>query len=226
MTSAPGAAETRRAETEPAETEPAETETEYFPVAGAPEEALDLGRLVLRRWSVDDLDLLEPVVERSVAHLTPFMGWAADSTRESLLEYLERSTCQWDAHETFQYSMRRPDDDAVVGACGLMSCLEPGALEIGYWVAVDQVRHGYATLATAGLTRAGFALPGIERVEVHHDLANDASGRVPARLGFTRVRERAVPPRAAAETGTHVVWAVRPSDWATGPGRAVLPGRG
>ena len=69
-------------------------------------------------------------------------------------------------------------------------------LEIGYWVAVDQVRQGFATLAAAGLTDAGFGLPGIERVEIHHDRANDVSGRVPSRLGFTRLREDAVEPTA------------------------------
>lgn len=203
------------------EPEPA-PEIEFFPVPSSPSETLDLGQLVLRRWRLDDIDEQAAVVARSVAHLTPFMGWAAEADRETSREYLERCARQWEARESFQYSMRSPGDDAIVGSCGLMSRVGVGALEIGYWVAVDQVRNGFATLAAAGLTDAGFALPGIERVEIHHDLANDLSGRVPARLGFTRLRDEAVAPTAPGETGTHVVWALPADAWPGSPGRALL----
>ena len=198
---------------------------EFFAVPAAPDETLDLGRLVLRRWSADDIDALGPVVERSVAHLTPFMGWAAESSRETTLDYLARSEREWLARESFNFSMRRAEDGAVVGSCGLMSRVGPGVLEVGYWVAVDQVRQGYAALTAAGLTEAGLAVPGIACIEIHHDRANDASGRVPARLGFTRIGELPVAPTAPSETGTHVVWAMAADDWAASPGRSLLPHR-
>ena len=197
-------------------------EVEFFPVPGTPAETLDLGRLALRRWRLDDIDEQAAVVERSVAHLTPFMGWAAEADLDMSREYLERCARQWAAREAFQYSMRSADDDAIVGSCGLMSRIGAGALEIGYWVAVDRVRQGFATLAVAGLTDAAFGLPGIERVEIHHDRANEVSGRVPARLGFTRLREEPVAPTAPDETGTHVVWAIQAAEWPGSPGRALL----
>lgn len=75
----------------------------------------------------------------------------------------------------------------------------------------DWTGRGIATDATAALTDAALALPGINRVEIYHDAANAASGRIPAKLGYARLGER--PTRdlwcpAPAETGTDVVWQV------------------
>ena len=49
---------------------------------------------------------------------------------------------------------------------------------------------GYATRAAAALTDAGLGVAGVDRVEIHHDRANAVSGRVPARLGYERLREQ------------------------------------
>jgi ribosomal-protein-serine acetyltransferase len=46
-------------------------------------------------------------------------------------------------------------------------------------------------------------------VEIHHDAANVASGRIPAKLGYARLGERPaadLQPAAPGEVGTDVVW--------------------
>ena len=65
----------------------------------------------------------------------------------------------------------------VVGGCGFHDRAGPNTLEIGYWVHVDHLRQGYATEMARSLTSAAFTVPGIERVEIHHDKANTRSGR-------------------------------------------------
>ncbi len=187
-------------------------------------ELIDLGRLVLRRWRVADVEAQDRLVASSVIHLTPFMGWAQNSGPEMSREFLERTEREWVARESFQYSMRLPGEATMVGSCGLMARIGEGALEIGYWVAVDQVGRGFATLSAAGLTDVGFSLAGIDRIEIHHDRANVVSERVPARLGFTRLREQAVEPTSPAETGTHVIWAMSRETWAASPGALLLRG--
>ncbi len=66
-----------------------------------------------------------------------------------------------------------------------MGRIGDGGLEIGYWVHPAHTGRGVATAASAALTEAALALPGIDHVEIHHDQLNLASGRVPAKLGYT-----------------------------------------
>jgi RimJ/RimL family protein N-acetyltransferase len=98
-------------------------------------------------------------------------------------------------------------DGTVVGGCGLHRRRGPDVLEIGYWVHADHVRQGLATEAARLLTAAAFAVPGIVRVEIHHDRANLASRAVPARLGFTYVGEVPDQVDAPAEEGIDCIWA-------------------
>jgi hypothetical protein len=48
-------------------------------------------------------------------------------------------------------------------------------------------------------------------VEIYHDAANEASGRIPAKLGYVRLGERAprdLWPPAPGESGVDVVWQI------------------
>jgi RimJ/RimL family protein N-acetyltransferase len=76
-------------------------------------------------------------------------------------------------------------DGELVGACGLHH-LTSGRLgpEIGYWVAPDARRRGYA--AEAAHVLATWALGhGAPRVHLFTDVANGASQAVARRAGFT-----------------------------------------
>ena len=61
-------------------------------------------------------------------------------------------------------------------------------------------------MATAALTEAGLGIPGIDRIEIHHDRANTASRGIPVRLGFSKVAERRDVVEAAGESGVEVIW--------------------
>lgn len=63
-------------------------------------------------------------------------------------------------------------------------------------------------MAAAALVAAGGGLPGIDRIEIHHDEANPASGAVARRLGFTEVERRRLPdgPQTPHETGIDLIW--------------------
>jgi RimJ/RimL family protein N-acetyltransferase len=63
------------------------------------------------------------------------------------------------------------------------------------------------------LTDAAFTVADIERVEIHHDKANAASGGVPARLGYTLLGEWDDEPLAPADVGIECRWAVSRDEW-------------
>lgn len=178
-----------------------------------PPARLAAGPLVLRRWTVDDVDALGAAVLDSVHHLRPWMPWAA---AEPLAPAARRAlitawTEAWVAGTDFVYGMWA--DDAVVGGCGLHSRGAVGGLEIGYWVHAGRLRRGYAAAAAAGLTGAAFQMAEVAFVEILHDKANVVSGRVPASLGYTRIGEEAMEKQAPAHTGVGVRWRMRRETW-------------
>ena len=166
----------------------------------------------LRRWRVADADLCFRMVSESLEHLRPWMPWAAgDYGRQDAVDYLQRCEAGWSDGSAFQYLILTEGTPA--GSAGLMARIEPGGLEIGYWVHPASTGRGVATAASAALTDAAFALPGISHVEIHHDALNVASGRVPAKLGYAHVDTRTARlDLAPGDSGTTEVWRITPLD--------------
>jgi ribosomal-protein-serine acetyltransferase len=171
-----------------------------------PPELLRRDSAVLRRWRVTDADVAYRVVFESLGHLRPWMPWAHDHSPDASLEFVTRCEREWAEGQAYNYAVSA--DGSTVGSCGLMRRIGPGGLEIGYWIHPSWTRRGLATSSAAALLDAAFELPGVEVVEIHHDEANEASGGVPRRLGFTEVeRRRAIEgPTAPGESGVEVVW--------------------
>lgn len=174
-----------------------------------PNELIEHAPVTLRRFRADDVDALFGAVTESLAHLRPWMPWAADYSLASAEEYLAGSIKSWDEGTEYNYAIMTaiPDgSSALAGAAGLMARIGPGGLEIGYWVHRAHTRRGLATAATAALVEQAFRLPGVDRVEIVHDELNVASAGIPRTLGFTEVGRRALDFRPPAGSGTGVVW--------------------
>ena len=174
-----------------------------------PAEILRLGAFELRRYRRSDAPALQAAIVASIEHLRPWMPWVAFepltiADREELIT--GRFSTGWDDETDFGYGVFESDD--VVGGCGLHRRIGPGGIEIGYWVHVDHVGHGIATLAAGALRDAAFAMSDVTHVEIHHDKANVRSARVPEKLGFTLVREVPDVVEAPAEIGISCEWRV------------------
>lgn len=173
------------------------------------------GPLVIRSWRESDVDALAAAVSESLEHLRPFMPWVANEPmsppeRQALIE---RWNAEADASGDEVVGLFL--DGRVVGGSGFHRRIGEGGLEIGYWVHRDFIRQGIATSAAAALTDEAFRRPGIDRVEIHHDVANVASGGVPLKLGFRLVGEEPREPKAPAETGVHRIWRITREEWTT-----------
>jgi RimJ/RimL family protein N-acetyltransferase len=101
----------------------------------------------------------------------------------------------------------------VVGGAGLIRRISPGGLEIGYWVHRDHTGRGFATAAAGRLTTIGLSLSNVTHIEIHHDKANEASGRVPSKLGYVMVGEEPDEIAAPGETGLSLIWRMERDDW-------------
>ncbi|MFC7218911.1 GNAT family N-acetyltransferase [Streptomyces polyrhachis] len=172
-----------------------------------PPEKLLYETVELRRWHTDDLDVLDRMVEESLDRLLPWMPWAATASREQTAGFLARCQEEWRTGEGFNYAI--VVDGAVAGSCGLHRQIGAGGLEIGYWLHPGATGRGAVSRAVRALVAAAFELPGVDRVEIHHDAANLASEAVPRRLGFTEVSRGPVERGAdvtPGESGVDVVW--------------------
>ncbi|MGA2528724.1 MAG: GNAT family N-acetyltransferase [Acidimicrobiales bacterium] len=183
-----------------------------------------LSEFVLRRYRREDAPALAVAVTESLEHLRPWMPWIA--LEPTSLEERKKLFRRWDRDwaDGTQYSFGMFREGRVVGGAGLMRRIAQDGLEIGYWVHCDFVGRGFATSAAEALTTLGLGLVGVSHVEIHHDKANVASGRVPLKLGFEMVGAKPVEPTAPGETGTNLIWRMQHGNWSPRPVRALEGG--
>ncbi len=177
------------------------------------------GDVMLRRWRLDDLDSLHSAVVSSIDHLRPYMAWAADGDVAGQRSYLEATVPAWESDERYEFAIVDPRA-GIIGSAGLLARIGAGGLEIGYWVHADHTGRGVATMSAGALTAAAFSLPWVDRIEIHHDETNRASGAVPARLGFQMIARAARLPAAPSDSGHDLIWRLRREEYRAGKGRA------
>jgi RimJ/RimL family protein N-acetyltransferase len=142
-------------------------------------------RLVLRCWEPRDAALLKTAVDESLQHLQD-MPWSVHEpqTLDQKIELLRGFRAQFDCDEDYVYGIFDLTEQRVLGGTGLHARHEEGAREIGYWIHTDHTDKGLATEAAAAMTRVGFELLGLDRVEIHCAPANARSARVAKKLGY------------------------------------------
>jgi RimJ/RimL family protein N-acetyltransferase len=153
---------------------------------GAVPYRIETERLVLRCWDPADAAALLDAQKESLAELRPFMPWAheEDQSLAGKVALLRRFRGAFDLDQDYIYGMFAAGERAVAGGTGLHARVGPDAFEIGYWVRTSLAGRGFATEATAALTRVAFELHGIDRVEIHAEPANARSLAIPRRLGY------------------------------------------
>lgn len=182
-------------------------------------------RLTIRCWEPRDARLLKEALDASLDHLRPWMPWAAGEPQplEEKAELLRLFRGRFDLGEDFVYGIFTRDEAEVVGGTGLHTRIGEGALEIGYWIRASRVGRGYATEASAALTRAAFRVCGVDRVEIRVDPANEVSLRIPRRLGFTEeaTLRRRLPDGAGRPTRDVVVFTLFAGELDSSPAKDV-----
>jgi RimJ/RimL family protein N-acetyltransferase len=165
---------------------------------------------VIRPYDPRDAPLLKAAVERSRDHLWPWMPWtpAEPEPLDDVVQRLRSFRAEFDADENWIMGVFSPDESRILGGTGLHPRGGDGSLEIGYWVAVDAIGQGYATEVTAVLTRVGFEIVGLERVDLQIESTNERSVNVARKLGFTHegTLRRRLPRREGEPRGDSMVF--------------------
>lgn len=143
-------------------------------------------RLVVRCWDPADAPKLKEAIDSSLEHLRAWMPWAHNEpqTLEEKAALLRGFRGQFDKDEDFVYAIFDREETRVLGGTGLHTRIGEHAREIGYWIRADAEGNGYVTEAVAALTRVGFELEGLDRIEIRIEPENVRSRRIPERLGY------------------------------------------
>jgi RimJ/RimL family protein N-acetyltransferase len=147
---------------------------------------IETERLVIRCYDPRDAPLLKEAIDSSLEHLREWMPWVEHEpqTLEEKTALLRAFRSQFDAGENFVYGIFSADESEVLGGTGLHPRIEPGGLEIGYWIRASATRQGFVTESTAALTRVGLEVCRADRIEIRIEPRNEASRGVPRKLGF------------------------------------------
>jgi RimJ/RimL family protein N-acetyltransferase len=143
-------------------------------------------RLVIRCWEPRDAPRVKEAVDASLDHLRPWMPWAANEPQplEEKVELMRTFRGNFDLGNDFVYGIFDCGETQVVGGTGLHTRRGDDAFEIGYWIRASRSGEGLATEATAALTRVGFELCQVDRIEIRCDPANERSRAIPRKLGY------------------------------------------
>jgi RimJ/RimL family protein N-acetyltransferase len=155
-------------------------------MSSTPPYRIETERLVIRCYEPEDAPLLKAAVDSSIEHLLPWMPWARFEPQsvEDKVELCRMFRGQFDLGQNYIYGIFSADETEQLGGSGLHPRANEGSLEIGYWVAASAIGRGIATEVTAALTRAGFEIAGLDRIDIQVEPTNDRSLAIPRKLGF------------------------------------------
>lgn len=139
-------------------------------------------RLMLRDFHPDDFQAIHAYA--SDPDVTRFMFYGPRSEADTRA-YLDRviATQQAQPRTVWELAIVERADERVIGACDLT--LEPGdEADLGFVLARERWRRGYATEAAREMLRAGFEELGLRRIFATCDVANHASAHVLEKAGL------------------------------------------
>jgi RimJ/RimL family protein N-acetyltransferase len=171
-------------------------------------------RLLLRAYTLDDLDFLSDVQSRpEVVRYLLFDVRDRTEIRHSLDQKIKASILT-DEGDNLNLVVTLPDTGEVVGEVILFwtnRVQRQG--EVGYVLHPGHVGHGYATEAAVEMLRLGFEGLGLHRIVARLDNRNTASARVLERLGMRREAHFVQNEFIKGEWADEVIYAMLAAEW-------------
>jgi RimJ/RimL family protein N-acetyltransferase len=144
---------------------------------------LHSGRLTLRPWQAGDAAAVQAILadERMHRHLPLPWPYTAEDARAFVTEHARSGRA---AGSRLDCAIAENTSGRLVGSATLqLPAPSDDSAEIGYWVAVADSGHGYATEAARTLARFGFG-NGLSRIRIRCETPHVASATVALRAGF------------------------------------------
>jgi RimJ/RimL family protein N-acetyltransferase len=149
---------------------------------------IETERVILRCYEPSDAPAMSETILRNHEHLIRWMPWAVKDQHDVKFctDLIRKFRGSYDLDKDYAMAVFDIRDGRYIGGTGLHPRVGEGALEIGYWMDERYAGQGFATHIAAALTKVGFEYEGMHRMNIHMQLGNEASERIPMRLGYKR----------------------------------------
>lgn len=179
------------------------------PSKRAPSQPIRGKKIILRPPIAADYREIAALMERNLAFFHGLVP--AFKGRASFSEWIERN--RYD--DCFDFLICRREDGLIVGKANLFQIIRRGLQSacVGYLVAREHTRKGYATEALELVLRFAFQKVKLHRVEADIQPQNKASLALAQRAGFIRegISRRYV--KISGRWRDHERWALLVDDW-------------
>jgi len=143
--------------------------------------------LLIRHYEIEDAEELIQILKPNIDHMLPWIPWAKEEPES--LENKQHRIQKWQNNhrldiDYYTYGIFT-QEKKMIGTVYVFSREKNSYLEIGYWIDKNETGKGYATECTYAITKLIFKHINIEKTEIHCDITNTASAKIPYKLGFT-----------------------------------------
>jgi ribosomal-protein-serine acetyltransferase len=146
------------------------------------------GRIGIRRYRGEDVDLLFEAARESAHELSRWMPWCSEKySRADSETFVQSRDAEWDKGEHYSFVVYDTETGIFLGGVGLnfINRIHKFA-NLGYWVRTSQTGRGVATAAARLAARFGLTELGFQRLEIVTALGNVGSQRVAEKVGAVR----------------------------------------
>ncbi|WP_273444108.1 GNAT family N-acetyltransferase [Neolewinella agarilytica] len=178
----------------------------------------------MRCYKPEDAALLKASIDESLEHLKPWMTWAMNEREdlEAKVNRMRKYRGQFDLGIDYVYGIFNPEETILIGSSGLHTGPGENAREIGYWINANHLNQGYATEVAKALTKVGFEIEELERIEIRCTSNNFRSQNVPKKLGY--IHEATLRDRSLDSYGKKrdlMIWSMFREDYLNNPVKAI-----
>jgi ribosomal-protein-serine acetyltransferase len=170
----------------------------------------------LRLFEEADAEEFYRLIDANRAHLTPWMGWAADQTPEGALRFIRLTRRQVADNDGVQTAI--VCDERIVGIVGFHRVdWQHRSTSVGYWLDAGHQGRGIMTGAVRALVDHALRGWKLNRVEIRAAPDNRRSRAIPERLGFYQEGVLRQAERVGDRYLDSVVYAMLASEWPPAP---------
>jgi RimJ/RimL family protein N-acetyltransferase len=149
---------------------------------------LKSGFVLLRPFTLNDVDESYSAVRESINELSPWMPWCyAEYSIEENRKWIGERADNWENGIAYDFAITDVNNGLFLGGCGINNIsITDRYANLGYWVRSTQTGRGIATTAASLLARYGVNNLKLNRIEIIAAVGNKASQRVATKVGATR----------------------------------------